>query len=214
VRGPPTWLTVAAAAALLALSSSCGVPGGGSVERVEDDTVPYRLLESESPSSEASDDGTFSDHRPVLVWLVDEGRLAPEPTGESCSQAPVPLVERLLADLSAGPSDDARAGGLSTAIPPDSRLTLSGIDAGTAEIDVETASAISADRLPGAVGQIVLTVTSVPGVTSVVLVSDGEPVQVPLPGGALSAGPVTDQDYLALLPDRLQEPGMVGCARA
>ena len=133
---------------------------------------------------------------------------------ESCGQAPVPLVERLLADLSAGPSDDARAGGLSTAIPPDSRLTLSGIDAGTAEIEVETASAISADRLPGAVGQIVLTVTSVPGVTSVVLVSDGEPLQVPLPGGALSAGPVTDQDYLTLLPDRLQEPGIVGCARA
>ena len=135
------------------------------MERVEDDTVPYRLLESDNPASEASDDGTVSDRRPVLVWLVDEGRLAPESTGESCGQAPVPLVERLLADLSAGPSDDARAGGLSTAISPDSRLTLSGIDAGTAEIEVETASAISADRLPGAVGQIVLTVTSVPGVT-------------------------------------------------
>lgn len=213
MTGPPRWPAMAAAAALLALGSSCGVPGGGSVERVGDDTVPYRLLESDNPSSGASDGDTVSDLRPMLVWLVDEGRLAPQPTGESCGQAPVPLVERLLVDLTAGPSDEARADGLSTAIPPDSRLTLSRIDAGTAEIEVETASTISADRLPGAVGQIVLTVTSVPDVTSVLLVSDGEPLQVPLPGGALSAGPVTGQDYLALLPDRLQEPGIVGCAQ-
>lgn len=154
----------------------------------------------------------MSDRRPVLVWLVDEGRLVPEPTSEGCEQPPEPVVDRLLADLTAGPSDEARADGLSTAIPPESRLVLFGISAGTAEIDIETPSEISADRLPGAVGQIVLTVTSVPGVSSVVLVSDGKPVQVPLPGGALSAGPVTDQDYISLLPDRLQEPGTVGCA--
>jgi spore germination protein GerM len=211
--GPPRWLKAAAGLALLAFVSSCGLPGDGQVQRVEDDTVPYRLLESGSASSDAPDDGAVSDRRPVLVWLVDEGRLSPEATSESCSQAAAPLVERLLAELSAGPSDDARGSGLSTAIPPDSRLTLSGIEAGTAEIDVETASAISADRVPGAVGQMVLTVTSVPGVTAVVLVSDGEPVQVPLPGGALSSGPVTDHDYASLLPERLQEPGILGCAR-
>lgn len=199
--------------AVLALVSSCGVPGGGTVERIDGDTVPYRLLESASPSSSGPDDGTVSDRRPVLVWLDDHGRLVPEATSEGCDQTPEPLVERLLAELRAGPSDEARATGLSTAIPPESRLALSGIDAGAAEIDIETASAISADRLPGAVGQLVLTVTSVPGVTSVVLVSDGEPVQVPLPGGALSAGPVTDQDYAALLPERLREPGAFGCAR-
>jgi hypothetical protein len=100
---------------------------------------------------------------------------------------------------------------LSTAVPTGSRLTLSEISAGTAQIDFEAASAISAELLPSAVGQIVLTVTSVPDVDSVILLRDGAPVQAPLPGGALSSDPVLEQDYRELLPERLQHPGRVGC---
>lgn len=40
-------------------------------------------------------------------------------------------------------------------------------------------------------GQVVLTVRSAPTVRSVILMTDGQPVQVPLPQGALTGGPVT-----------------------
>jgi spore germination protein GerM len=111
-------------------------------------------------------------------------------------------VERLLGYLTAGPTDGARAAGRSTALPPESRLSLVGLTAGTAEVEVDPETGISADRLPVAIGQVVLTVTSAPGVSAVALVSDGAPVQVPLPGGALTGEPVTAQDYASLLPDR------------
>ena len=202
--------TMAAGLALLVLTASCGLPGGGSVTRVDDDEVPYRLLESSSPSPEPPGDDVVSDLTPVLVWLADD-HLIPEPASEQCGQPLGPVIQGLLAQLSRGPSDEARDHGLSTAIPAESRLTLSEISAGTAQIDFEAAVAISAELLPSAVGQIVLTVTSVPDVDSVILLRDGEPVQAPLPGGALSSEPVSEQDYRELLPKRLQHPGRVGC---
>ncbi len=102
----------------------------------------------------------------------------------------------------AGPRDDARAAGRSTALPPESTLTLRRVREGVAEIEVEVdpETAISADRLPAAVGQVVLTAISTSGVRAVVFVSGGEPVRVPLPGGALVARPVTAADYKELLP--------------
>jgi hypothetical protein len=50
-----------------------------------------------------------------------------------------------------------------------------------------------------AVAQIVLTATSVPGVRAVLLTLAGEPVEVPLPSGELTADPVTAADYEELL---------------
>jgi hypothetical protein len=53
-----------------------------------------------------------------------------------------------------------------------------------------------------AVAQVVLTVTSVPGVDSVLVTRDGAPVELPLPGGALTSGPVTGRDYISLVEAR------------
>jgi spore germination protein GerM len=121
------------------------------------------------------------------------------------------LVERLLAALAAGPSEQGRSAGRSSAIPPDSGLELVGIVDGTAQVDIEPEASLSAERLPVAMGQIVLSVTSVPTIRSVVLVADGEPLQVPLPGGVLTDGAVTADDYADLLPDRFQSPQSFGC---
>jgi spore germination protein GerM len=193
------------------LLSSCGLPGDGSVRTVDDDTVPPGLLDSADPSS-ATDGATEAPGPvPVVFWLVDEDRLTPATTDASCTQSAEVVVTRLLGALAAGPTEEERAVGRSTAIPPESAPALVDMAAGTVRVEVDPEASISADRLPAAVGQIVLTVTSAPGVRSVVLVSDGAPVQLPLPGGALTDGPVTADDYAPLVADRYQQPREVGC---
>jgi hypothetical protein len=197
-------------ATLAAVSlSSCGLPGGGSVQRVDDDDVPYRLLDPATPTAGSTTHEPEPGRVPVVFWLVDD-LLQPEATGESCAERPEVLVERLLETVSLGPSDDARAAGKSSAIPPESGLDLVGLDNGTAEVDIERETSLSAERLPVAVGQVVLTITSAPTVQSVSLVSDGEPVQVPLPGGVLTTGPVTAADYADLLAD-WYDAESIGC---
>jgi spore germination protein GerM len=195
---------------MLMLLASCGLPGQGSVRTVDDESVPSGLLESAAPSSDATGPAPVPGRVPVVYWLVDEDRLTPAASEASCAEAPQAVVTRLLEELTIGPTDEARAAGRSTAIPPESAPILVDISAGTARVEVGSETSISADRLPAAVGQIVLTVTSAPGVDSAELVSDGASVQLPLPGGALIEGPVTADDYATLVPARYQADD-VGC---
>jgi spore germination protein GerM len=192
------------------VSSSCGLPSDGSVHTIDEDAVPYRLLESGPPSESASATQSEPAKAPVVFWVARD-RLVPEATEDVCAERPEALVERLLSTLAAGPPEDERAAGRSSALPPDSGLELVGFKSGTVEVDIEQETSLSAERLPFAVGQVVLTVTSAPTVRSVILTTDGEPVQVPLPQGALTDGPVTARDYAALLPDRFTAPGAFGC---
>jgi spore germination protein GerM len=188
------------------LMASCGLPGSGSARAVDGESVPFRLLDRGPSTQEPSKDGPILDKLPVVFWLVDDEFLVPASMSASCDEQLEVLVERLLGELAAGPREEARAAGRATAIPPESRLGLVEIRDATARVEVDPASEISADRLPVAVGQIVLSVASAPGVEAVTLVSGGESIQVPLPGGALTSGPVKPSDYASLVPERLQDP--------
>ena len=196
---------------MLSLLTACGLPGDGQVTRVDDDEVPYHLLDPLPPSSEAPPAATFPGVTPVVYWLLDD-RLVPEPSGNSCTADGKEVVDDLLAQLSVGPPGDVLQSGGGSAVPSDTPLALAGLDDGLAQIEVDFRTTIAADRLPAAVGQIVLTVTSAAGVSSVVLESDGQPIQVPLPTGVLTQQAVTADDYAVLVPDRFQHPGRAGCA--
>lgn len=200
--------TVVTSAALML--ASCGLPGGGSAHKVDDASVPYRLLESGAPSTALPRTDQGLGRVPVVFWVSGD-RVVPQAADESCDTPPEALVKRLLDTLAAGPSEDQRADGRSSAIPPDAGLDLVRVVDGTVEVDIEPMTSLSAERLPVAVAQVVLTITSTAAVETVNLVSRGEPIQVPLPGGALTEGPVTAQDYTELLPDRLQDSGSFGC---
>lgn len=203
-------LRAAGALVLLALvTSSCGLPAGGSATRVDDESVPYRLLDTASASPDATDETEVPKHLPVVFWVDDQDRLVPEAADQSCADDAISSVRGLLEELGAGPSDTARADGRSTTLPPESVLALLSVDGGTAEVEFDPETSISPDRLPVAVGQIVLTVASAPGIDAVTLVSDGAPVQIPLPGGALAEGPVTADSYAGLVPDRYHR--IAGC---
>lgn len=179
--------------------SACGLPGDG-VVRVDDASVPYRLLEPGQPSpSEASVLGQPSRAEPLLFWLDASERLVPTAAGASCRQPAAAQVADLLDELSSGPSERERAAGRASAWAQPARLELVDLDDTTAVVELDPQLPTSAERLPLAVGQIVLAVTSARGVGAVAFVADGQPVQVPLPGGALTDGPVTASDYAELV---------------
>lgn len=206
-----------AAAACVGVLAACGVPQDGATRRVDPGEVPYRLLEA-APAPSASPLVTGPVVTVPRVYLVDRGaRLVAQPQPLD-ARGLVPVVDALLARLVAGPSEQQRDIGLGSALGPGVGLRLVDVSGGVARIEVAPSpQRPPADRLPIAVGQVVLTVTSVEGVDRVVLLQRGVPVEVPLPGGELTADPVEAGDYAGLLAARTTRsekatpgPGPVG----
>lgn len=206
--GPPRRASVrrAVAVALVLLVAGCGLPRDTEVRAVDATAVPYDLLDPEAPSRPGLT-GPVPAGTPVVFWLVHDDRLAPTAVAVSCTDPVDDVVGRLLGLLAAAPDETARSAGRSSAIPSSSDLELVGVADGVALVDFVPATSLTADRLPLAVGQLVLTVTSAPGVESVLVGAAGETVEVPLPGGALTDRPVTADDYAILLPERFVGSG-------
>jgi|GEM_PF-1103916 len=193
-------LLLVALTALTALTATgCGAPGDGTVRAVPSDDVPYRLLDA-APDPTVPLPEPTGDVTAPQVYLVDtEQRLVPVPL-EVDADGLEPVEESVLAVLAAGPTEVQRAEGLGTALTPDVVLRLVDVTDGVARISVgPNDSAPAADRLPLAVGQVVLSATSVSGVDRVLLLQDGTPVEAPLPGGALTGEPLTAADYASLI---------------
>jgi hypothetical protein len=187
-------------ALLLLLVTACGAPGPGTTRTVDSQDVPYRLLDPADEDPAGASPGTGAEVTAPQVFLVDPERLLVAdqvrvPVGDAAS-----VTQSVLTVLAAGPSELQRARGLSTALAPDVQLRLVGLADGLASIALGPPdSAPLADRLPLAVGQVVLSATSVAGVDRVVLVQQGLPIEAPLPDGALTAEPLTASDYASLL---------------
>lgn len=184
----------------LLLIAACGVPADGSTRAVADDDVPYRLLQSPSAVATRAPAPEGQEVTVPQVFLVDsEGRLVPRslqvPVG-----SPEQVVDAALLALAAGPTLTQRASGLSTALGPDVRVRLLDLADGTARVSLDVPeSGVSADRLPSAVGQVVLTAVSVQGVDRVLLIREGRLIGAPLPGGEQTTEPLVAADYASLL---------------
>ena len=205
---PPRQASVrrAAAVGVLLLVAGCGLPGDTEVRAVDATTVPYKLLDPEAQSRPGLN-GPVPAGTPVVFWLVHDDRLAPTAVAASCTDPADDVVGRLLGLLAAAPDEAARSAGRSSAIPSSSELDLVGVADGVALVEFDPATSLTADRLPFAMGQLVLTVTSAPGIEAVRVGAAGETVEVPLPGGALTDRPVTADDYATFLPERFLDTG-------
>ncbi|GAA2737654.1 hypothetical protein GCM10009867_25670 [Pedococcus aerophilus] len=178
---------------LVLVSSGCGAPDQSSPEVVTQ--VPYEL----SRPSTASTDPTREADATLEVWLVRDSALVavPVPARASTAESAAAQVMRRLAS---GPSDDERARGFSTALSPGVRLSVTSLRDGHAVLDIrQGGQAPGAGELPLAVGQVVLTLTSIPGVDDVSLTADGERIPAPLPGGVLTERPLDARDYTYLI---------------
>ncbi len=185
-----------AAVALALVLAGCGVPTGGAPSTIDAADVPYGLA-SPSPAPTPTAPPEARTVTSQVHWITAGEAVVPrgrEVSGTTRRERLASLLEQ----LAAGPTPAELDEQLSTALPPTIRLTVAGFEDGTATIDLEVQTQeLSGVSLRRAVAQIVLTATSVPGVQAVLLELSGEPVEAPLPAGALTAGPLTAQDYAA-----------------
>lgn len=186
-----------AGAVLLAGLGGCGVPTGAPAAAIPDSEVPTGLHSAGGTSAPVPTAEPVAD--PARVYLVGADALVPR-AREITGASPEERLEDLLDDLADGPTSVELDEQLSTALPPDVELSVAELAAGTATIDISDATQAPsgwASRL--AVAQLVLTAASLPGVDGVLLTLDGQPVEAPLPSGALTTGVLTGADYAALL---------------
>jgi spore germination protein GerM len=188
------WLAVLGTA--MALTAACGVPTGGAPATIPPSDVPFGLL-SAPPSSASAAPSTAQSAQPLVFLLDGDGRLVPR--GRSLSEQRLRQdLGDLLDDLAAGPTSDEQSDQLSTALPPGIRITVADFEGGTATVDLVGGTDLSGRTSRLAVGQVVLTATSLSGVDAVRLRRNGESVEAPLPGGQLTTAPLTASDYAPL----------------
>jgi hypothetical protein len=186
-----------AAALVLGLAlAACGVPTGGAPSTIDPTDVPYGLASpSPAPTPTPAPEAVADTSR--VHWVAADDTVVPRER-EAAGSTRRERLTSLLGQLATGPTPAEREEQLSTALPPEIGLTVTALDQGTASIDLEVAAqALSGVSGRRAVAQIVLTATSVPGVEAVLLELAGQPVEAPLPAGALTARPLTAGDYAA-----------------
>ncbi|HEX2851218.1 MAG TPA: GerMN domain-containing protein [Acidimicrobiales bacterium] len=177
------------AAALLVLLavSACGIAAERS---------PTRLPDAGLPSTSGST--TTSVQPPVDsldIYLVRDGRLV-----DRTRTAKHQSVEDAVTTLLDGPSSGDDAAGLRSAIAEGTRLLGASTHEGVAAINLSQEFAgVSGDEQVLAVAQLVYTVTSVPGISSVNVAVEGHDIEVPGGDGSLLNRPATRSDYAALV---------------
>lgn len=211
----PRWTRRAAVAGvavtLLGVLAACGLPDGGQAVRVAPEEVPYSLLAtpSASPTSAAPTTPGIPTTTATIYLVNTEQRLVPSQVTVS-EAATAPLVQSLLNRLAVGPSERERGRGLVTDLGPGASITLRALKSGVAVIELRTGlQDPTPAKLPIAVGQVVLTATSVVGIDAVTFVADGVPVGVPGPPlGETTNAPLRSADYGVFL-----APGVTAPAR-
>ena len=193
LRGALALTTVAA------LTTSCGLPDSGTPQEIDPSNVPYHLLGTATAAASAPVQKSRTT-TPRVYLLTATNRLVAVDTALAQSGLR-PVLAAVLTQLGQGPTEAQRAAGLATALGPGVTLTLKQVRARTVVIRLDLGEqGPSANKLPLAIGQVVLTATSVRGVDRVQLVrDDGKPIEVPLPSGALTVEPLAREDYSSLV---------------
>ncbi len=186
--------------ALLVVLLVAGACGG--LEAQEDDhplaagEVPYDLLEGPTTTTTQPPPTTTSTLPwRTNLWYIGGDRLVPAPR----QLRDQPEVDQVLRLLLRGPSED------------DLSLVRSALDLGDAVVDVPpTGGQLVLDLAPDfgrrspseqvlGLGQLVFTVTEVPGVGRVLFRIGGTELAVPLPNGQLAQRAVSRDDYAVLV---------------
>ena len=164
----------------------CGIPIDNEPEVVDIDLPDPPDQPTEAPGDLAA----------VTLYLVK---------GESLIRVtrdlPVPAtLDMILDSLVSGITEPERVSSLRSAVPPDTRLIDLEMDGDIARINLSREfAAVGGDEEILAVAQIVLTATSVDGISRVALLLEGVPTDAPVADGALSIEPVGADDYATLV---------------
>jgi spore germination protein GerM len=177
------------------LSVGCGVSTEQSARLERDSDVPFSLL---SPATSTAGPGasTASDAQTdaVAVYFVQADGLVPTPRTGAHS------AEELVAALVAGPTaDEARLGLRSSLVVPD-LVTSAAADGNVAVVELGPSFAdVQGREQVLALGQLVFTLTSLPGIDRVRFESEGKTTNVTRADGSSVTGAVSRADYEELL---------------
>lgn len=193
------WRSARAAAVLpavlaTAVAAGCGI-GTGDVVAVPDEELPRGLRPTSTVTAPAPDDVTDPAPATVTLYWVREGRLV----GEAVTFDATPTPERLLGLLSSGPqaAPDGRA--LRTAVPDDAGLRVTGGEGATVRVALPRSFSASGPDQTLAIGQVVMTLTSLRGVDGVDLRLGDQRAEIPVADGSLVRRTLSAGDYAALL---------------
>jgi len=187
--------------------ASCGVPSNGSYQKVASGNIPFGLNEPQTTVPETTSTiatATLGDTTPVAVsepidlFFISNSKIIKVQRNVASPATP----SQSLSSLVEGPSSSPEYVGLRSAIPTTFTANVDVIR-GVAKVD---ASRTFLDSLSGldqklAIAQIVLTLTSRPGVGQVLFSVDGKLISVPRGrGDSVASGvPVTFDDYSVLI---------------
>lgn len=189
---------VAVAVALGAASSAgCGV-GPQDEPAALDVAIDDRSLPLEVDVE--GDDGSFVDFTSSVFLVSADGELVPVARELAALPGPADRLGAVFDSLAEGPTDDEVASGLRSAVPATTEILGVTFSDGTVTIDLSASFAsVGGPRELQAVGQLVLTGTTFPGVLDLVVLLDGVSTAIPLPDGALTDEPVTLGQFSSLL---------------
>lgn len=175
------------------LLAGCGVPTEGGARLAGDDQVPFDLLSpqrGDAPSSSAAPTvGEASS-----VYFVQEDKL--QPVKRDGLSTTATLIDALVR----GPNDVEARLGLRTALLTSDFVRSTGVDGDVVVVELGPPfSDVTGHEQILALGQIVLTITSLPDVKRVRFEIDGETAKVTRADGSTVSGAVTRDDYAALV---------------
>jgi spore germination protein GerM len=181
----------AIAGILLLLLAGCGVP-------VEDEA---RTLPSQSPRVWSSPTPAVVETGPVTetIYLVKGGLLVAVPR----KVATEPVVDELMEDLLAGPTLAEKGAGISSALLGSNVVADVQVRDGMATVELAAnveGTGRNDDVL--AFGQIVCTLTSLPGIHWAIFTRGGQRIEVPRGDGSLTADPLNAAGYSRLIAPR------------
>ncbi len=188
----PTAGNCLVAVCAMSLLTGCAWSSAGKVQDIDPLSLPPRLVASPA----ASPDGPTDPATSAEVYFTD-GTVLTTAARTVASVGDLQALQDLLDDLTAGPNSVDRRRGLSSALPPATRLAVTGLVDGIATVDLTVGQA-PPDQTT-AIAQIVLTATSLPRVTQIRLTINGMAISPPLASGAQTDRALTRADYLPML---------------
>ena len=185
--------------------TACSVPKNGPFETISNDDIPFGLNAAQTTAPQSATETTVANLDPpgteyeqVDLYFI---RNAAVTRAQRSVISPVD-ANGALAALTEGLVEDSTTVGLRSAIPASLEARVD-VDRGVATVNATRAflNSLSAVDQRLAIAQIVLTLTSRPGIGQVVFFVDGKAIAVPKGRGDLSGigDPVTFDDYTNII---------------
>lgn len=186
---------LAVVTALAVALAACGVPAEDSATLAQPGDVPFDLL---GPPAETTSSTSPAERTDVVdVYLAQNERLAAVKR-----KVPFPAVpESILEVLVDGPTEVEVARGYSTALFGEDVIFVRsvGVSGGVATIDLGPSFNDVTNKIL-ALGQIVFTLTGLPGIGLVRFTRDQAPTAVPRSNGEVTTDSVSKDDYSLVAP--------------